>query len=164
MSLYLVIRFLHVASAIVLVGGVIARQLTRSLAERSEDPKAIALIFRAADPIERYMVIPGSMLVIVFGVFLALVVGAPILGFLQGASRNWLLVANLLIISFFILVPTVFLPRGKVFARHLEQAIQSGEVTPALRAALNDSVVRFCHAYEIVAIIVVVVLMVFKPF
>ncbi len=102
--MYLAIRFLHVASAIVLVGGVIARQLTRSLAERSEDPKAIALIFRAADPIERYMVIPGSILVIVFGVFLALVVGAPIFGFLQGASRNWLLVANLVIISFLILV------------------------------------------------------------
>jgi hypothetical protein len=146
------------------VGGVIARQLTRSLAERSEDPKEIALIFRAADPIERFMVIPGSMLVVVFGVFLALVTGAPILGFLQGASRNWLLVANLLILTFIALVPAVFLPRGKVFARSLDEAIRRGQVTPELRASLHDRVVRFSHAYEIVAVIVVVVLMVFKPF
>jgi uncharacterized membrane protein len=164
MAVYTVLRFLHIGSAIMFVGGVFARQLTRMIAQRSEDPRDIALGFRIADPIERIMVIPGSMLVIVFGAALAITTGTPILGFLQGASMNWLLVANLLILGILALVPTVFLPRGKVFAQHLQDAIQAGELTPTLRTALNDPTVRFAHLLEMIATILVLLLMVFKPF
>jgi uncharacterized membrane protein len=164
MSLYLLLKFLHIGSAIAFVGGILARQLARSVAERSEDPREIALGFRIADPIEKFMVIPGSTLVILIGAALAIVTGAPILGFLQGASRNWLLVANVLILGIVALVPTVFLPRGKVFGERLEEAIRRGQVTPELRASMRDPVVRLSHTAELVATILVVVLMVFRPF
>ncbi len=164
MSLYLLFRFLHILSAVMLVGGVIARQLTRSYAARAESPQAIAQAFRAADPIERFMVIPGSMLVLIFGVVLSLIAKAPVFGFLQGAPQNWLLVSIILLIVTFILVPAVFLPRGKVFGQRLAEALEQGEITPALRQSLNDPVVRAAHYFEIAAILLIVALMVFKPF
>ena len=164
MSAYLVLRFLHIGSAIAMVGGVFARQLARSVAQRSEEPRAIDLGFRVADPIEKYMVIPGSSLVILFGVGLGLVTGAPILGVLQGASRNWLLTANLLVVAILVLVPTVLVPRGKVFRKHLDEAMRTGGMTPELRASLNDPIVRWAHLFELIATIAVLLLMVFKPF
>jgi uncharacterized membrane protein len=112
MSVYLVIRFLHIVSAILLVGGVFARQLVRQRAKREEDPRSLAEGFRIAEPIEKFMVIPGSFLAVTFGVVLALWSGAPIFGFLQGASHNWLLLSNVLILGTFLLVPLVFLPVG----------------------------------------------------
>ncbi len=162
--MYIILRFLHIASAIVFVGGVFARQLARSVALRSDRPQDIALGFRVADPIERFMVIPGSILTIVFGVLLALFAGFPMLGFLQGASSNWLLAANVLILSEVVLVPGVFLPRGKVFGQHLEEAVSQGQITPELRASMNDPLVRFSHTYELAATVLIVILMVFKPF
>ena len=62
------------------------------------------------------------------------------------------------------LVPTVFLPHGKVFEGALEQARQRGEVTPELRTALRDPAVRNARAAEIVVVAVIVALMVTKPF
>jgi uncharacterized membrane protein len=164
MSLYLLVRFLHLASAIVLVGGVVARQLTRSVAKRAEDPRSLAAVLRATDPIERFMVIPGSVLAVLFGVVLALMTGAPIFGFLQGRSPSWLLAANLLILLTIPLVPLVFVPRGKAFGAHLQRAIDQGRMTPELRAGLRDPVVGLCHLFEMTALALVVVLMVFKPF
>ncbi|RPH75083.1 DUF2269 family protein [bacterium] len=147
-----------------LIGGVIPRQLARSYASRAGDPQNVALAFRVADPIERYMVIPGSVLVTVFGVILAWISGVPIFGFLQGASTNWLLAAIVLLIVTMFLVPAVFIPRGKVFGRHLAEAVSRGEITPQLRASLNDPVVRLAHLFEIAAILLIVILIVFKPF
>ena len=109
------------------------------------------------------MVIPGSFLVILFGVILALMTGAPIFGFLQGATQNWLLLANSLILLTVALVPLVFIPRGKAFGRHLQTAIEEQRITPELRASLDDPVVGFAHWMEICVLALVVVLMVFKP-
>lgn len=115
-----------------------------------------------ADPIEGFVVIPGSILATIFGVLLALVAGVPMFGFLQGASSNWLLVANVLILSELVLVPGVFLPRGKIFGQHLEEAIRRGQVTPELRASMDDPVVCLSHVYELAATALIVILMVFK--
>jgi hypothetical protein len=64
----------------------------------------------------------------------------------------------------FALVPTVFIPRGRVFGAILEEAVRLGRVTERLAAALRDPVVRFAHIYEIVAVLVIIFLMVAKPF
>jgi len=44
-------------------------------------------VFLATDKIESLMLIPGDMIVIIFGVILAIMVRAPIFGFLQGSSH-----------------------------------------------------------------------------
>jgi uncharacterized membrane protein len=161
---YLVLKLLHNLLAIVFVGGLFARQIVRSVAERAQDVHTFAVQSEAAGQIESRMVIPGSIGVLVVGVILALVSGQPILGFIQGASQNWLLTASLLFVVLILLVPLVFLPRGKKFDAVLAEALSRNQITPELRAAQHDPVVRFAHTLEIVGVVVIVFLMVVKPF
>jgi hypothetical protein len=164
MSWYIFVKFLHIFSAIWFVGGLFARQLVRQVARKADDVQLFATLSQAAGKIEAVMVIPGSMAVFLIGVILALIGGYPIFGFLQGASQNWLLVANILLVIAMGLVPTVFVPRGKKFEPVLQSALAEGHVTAELRAAMDDPVVKLAHLYEQVSVIVVVALMVFKPF
>lgn len=164
MSWYALFRFLHIISTIMFIGGIFGRQLIRAYAKKVTDVRVFAELTRGAGRIERIMIIPGNMAVIVFGVILALSSGAPILGFIQGASSNWLLVSNLLLITGFFIVPLIFLPRGKVFEAALEKALTAGQMTPELRTTLDDPIVKYAHIYEAVMLLVIVALMVFKPF
>jgi uncharacterized membrane protein len=164
MSLVSIVRFLHIISAIWFIGGIAARQIVRAYAKRTDDVQRFAILSEAAGRIESTMVIPGNFAVLLFGVILALMIHAPILGFLQGASRNWLLVSNLLLLTGFFNVPLVFLPRGKLFDAALKDALAKGQFTPELRTHINDKVVRNVHIFELTAIGVVIFLMVFRPF
>ena len=164
MTLLLVVRFLHIASAIWFIGGVIARQIVRAYAKRTEDVQHFAIMNVAAGRIETTMVIPGNFAVILFGVIYGLMIGAPILGFLQGASRNWLLVSNILLLMGFLNVPLVFIPKGKLFDVALQDALARGQMTPELRAHINDRTVRIVHFIELAALSFITFLMVFKPF
>jgi hypothetical protein len=110
------------------------------------------------------MVIPGNILAIVFGLILALTTRAPILGALEGSPSNWLLASILVLAVLFPLVPFVFLPRGKIFEASLLQAVAAGRITPELRQRMDDPVVRWAHTGEVVGVILIVVLMVVKPF
>lgn len=157
-------RFLHIASAIWFIGGILARQIVRAYAKRTDDVRRFAAMSEAAGRIESTMVIPGNMAVIIFGVILGLIIKAPILGFLQGAERNWLLVSNIILLLGFLSVPLIFLPRGKLFRAALEDALAKGQMTPELRTHLDDPVVRIAHIYELVSMVAIMYLMVFKPF
>ena len=164
MSWYSVIKFLHVAAVIVGVGGLLARQLLRQQAKRMQDVTALATFSQAAGRIEQFFVIPGTSAIVVLGLLLGLIGRAPILGFLQGASQNWLLVSNILLIGILVVIPTVLVPRGKIFEPVLQAALAQGQITPDLRAALNDRAVKLAHLYELAAISIIVALMVLKPF
>ena len=164
MSLLLVVHFLHIASAIWFIGGVVARQIVRAYARRTDDVQRFAVMSEVAGRIESTMVIPGNFAVIIVGVILGLMTGAPILGFLQGASRNWLLVCNILLLAGSLNVPLVFLPRGRIFDAALKDALARGQMTPELRASINDRIVGIVHFEELSLLAVIVFLMVFKPF
>ncbi len=164
MNWYLILLFLHITSTIVFIGGILARQLVRSLAARSPDVDNFAMLSQAAGRVETLMVIPGNMAVVIFGVPLALITGAPIFGFLQGSPQNWLLVSNILLLVGLVTVPLVFAPRGRQFDLALRDARAQGQWTPQLRAAVDDKLVHSVHAAEIVLVMFIVFLMVFKPF
>lgn len=164
MNWYFVIRFLHITTAIIFIGGIFARQLVRSYAKKADDVQKFSVLSQAAGRIETFMVIPGNVAVIIFGVILALITGHPIFGFLQGASQNWLLVSNILLVLGLLAVPLVFLPRGKKFDVALKAALAKGQMTPELRAELDDRLVQLVHLYEDVSVVIVIFLMVFKPF
>jgi len=164
MSLYLILRLLHISAAIIFVGGLFARQVVRSLISRTQVVSAIVTLTEAAGRVERWMVIPGNILAIVFGLLLALITRAPILGALQGSPSSWLLASIILLAVLFPLVPMVFLPRGKIFEASLQQAVAAGLVTPELRERMNDPVVRWAHTAEMVGVTLIVFLMVVKPF
>ena len=164
MSLLLLVRFLHIASAIWFIGGVVARQIVRAYAKRTDDVQRFAVMSEAAGRIESTMVIPGNFAVILFGVIYGLMIGAPILGFLQGASYNWLLVSNILLLLGFFNVPLVFIPKGKLFDVALKDALARGQMTPELRAQMDDQTVRLVHFIELASLGFITFLMVFKPF
>jgi uncharacterized membrane protein len=161
---YLLVKFLHIVAVIMTVGGLFARQLVREFAKKTDDVQLYATLSQAAGKIENIMVIPGQMAIIVLGVILALIIGFPIFGFLQGASENWLLVANILLIGLLVLVPTVLIPNGKKFEPILQAALAKGQITPELRAAMDNRDVKLAHLYEEISLIVIAALMVFKPF
>jgi uncharacterized membrane protein len=164
MNWYAALKFLHIAAVIVSVGGLFARQLLRQHARNMNDVQSFATFSQAAGKIEKVMVIPGMQAVMVLGIVLALVGGAPIIGFLQGARQNWLLASNILLLGILVIIPTVLVPRGKKFEPVLQAALGKGQITPELRAAMNDNAVRLAHLYEEIAVIVIVALMVLKPF
>ena len=164
MNLLLVVRFLHIASAIWFIGGVVARQIVRAYAKRTDNVQRFAIMSEAAGRIESTMVIPGNFAVILFGVIYGLMIDAPILGFLQGDSRNWLLVSNLLLLIGFFNVPLVFIPKGKLFDAALKDALAKGHMTSELHAQMDDQTVRIVHFIELAALGVITFLMVFRPF
>jgi uncharacterized membrane protein len=86
MNWYTVVKFLHVSSVIVCVGGLFARQLVRQHAKKSNDVQLFATFSQAAGKIENAMVIPGMTAILVFGVALGLIGHFPILGFVQSGS------------------------------------------------------------------------------
>jgi uncharacterized membrane protein len=164
LDLAVVLKFLHIASGTLMLGGLVARAFALAQAARSSEIRTVASLVQLAGRIERQMVIPGSMLLLVIGAPLALIGGWPVLGFLQGASANWLLVSLVLYLAVFPLIIFVFLPRGKVFEQALASALAKGEVTPELAAAFDDRAVRNAHIAEAVAVTIVLYLMVAKPF
>jgi hypothetical protein len=164
MNFYSVIKLLHVFTAFWFITGIVGRQLTRNQARRAADIHDFITLSDLAARFEQLMVIPGNLTVIILGVVVALLGKWPILGFLQGASQNWLLVSNLFLIAGFFLVPLVFLPRGKLFAATLLDAQKVNRITPELTTALDDPIVRLAHWGELILIGLVIALMVLKPF
>jgi hypothetical protein len=113
----------------------------------------------AAIVVER-VVRPASMFVLLAGLAAAFVRGQPVLDVLQGATQNGLLVSMLLAVATLLLVPTVFLPRGRVFEQRLAEAEAAAHVTPALQEAFCDRTTWLARAVEWVALFY---LMVAKP-
>jgi uncharacterized membrane protein len=158
------LKLLHVLTAIWFIAGLLGRWVALAQAARAPEVGAVEALAGLAGRFDRAMVIPGSIAVLVAGLLAAWARGYPVLGALQGASANWLLVSLILYLSVSVLVPTVFLPRGRIFDHALSEARERGTVTPELRAAFADPVVTTAHAYELAVVFVVVVLMVTKPF
>lgn len=151
---------LHVAVAFWFVAGLLGRNVTMARARSANDLSTLVELVDLSGRFERLMVIPGSFGVVVLGLLAAWAEGQP----LAGTDDWWLLTSLILFVGLGVLVPTVFLSRGKVFEGALEQARQRGEVTPELRTALRDPAVRNARAAEIVVVAVIVILMVTKPF
>jgi hypothetical protein len=158
-----VIVLAHAVLGIVFFGGLFGRGIVLALAERAESLPAMLTLTKAARPFEQIVIVIGSIAG-VLGIGAAIAQGRPFLGPLQGASVDWLFVSVALVVTSFPLPPLVFLPRGRVFEAALGEAVAAGEVTPALRAAWRDPVVRAAHVYELALVTVILVLMLTKPF
>lgn len=164
MNWYLIVKFLHILAVTITIGGMFARQLVRGIAKKSDDVKTVASLTHVVTRLDRVLVIPWSNIMIVVGVVLALMQGWPILGFLQGASQNWLLVSNMLLIVMIALIPGMFIPHNKKVDSILKTALAEDRVTPELTVALNDPKNIRAHHVEEIIVLVVAALMVLKPF
>lgn len=164
MNWYLLVKYLHILAVTITVGGMFARQLVRSAAQKSDDVKIVASLTHVAVRMDRSMVIPASNLMIILGIVLAVMQKWPIFGFLQGAPQNWLLVSNILLLVMIVLIPGVFVPHNKKVESLLPEALQTRRVTGELKATLRDQRNKLAHYAEEAIILAVAALMVLKPF
>jgi uncharacterized membrane protein len=160
----LTLRFLHILSAFWLIAGLLGRWLAFAQARRSRDIASTAALLRLSEGFERLMVIPGSQVVLGLGLLAAWLGGYPLLGALQGASTNWLLLSLALSICMVPIVTFLLAPRRKLRRAALEDAVAHGALTAELRAALDDQVVRGGRAAELLIVGAILTLMVLKPF
>ena len=164
MNWYLIVKFLHILAVTLTIGGMFARQLVRGYAKKSDDLNVIITLSRVAVRIDRILVIPWSNMMIAMGIVLAVMQNWPIFGFLQGASQNWLLVSNLLLVVMLVLIPAIFLPHSQKLEALFQPALIEGHITSELRAALEDPRNKIAHYVEETIVLVVAALMVLKPF
>ena len=155
---------LHVLSVFALVTGLVGRGICHARARRAEDLATVRVAMGLSNVFDFTLVRPVSLFVLLTGLAAAWARGWPILGILQRAPINWVLAALLIYLTIIPLIVFVFLPRARVFEQALAEASAQGAVTPALRAALDDPVVRAARVYEMVMIAVLTWLMVAKPF
>ena len=151
---------LHVAVSFWFVAGMLGRNVTMAKARSANELSTLGELVDLSGRFERLMVIPGSFAVLVAGLLAAWAQGQP----LAGTDDWWLFTSLVLFVAVGLLVPTVFLPHGKVFEASLEDAKRRGEVTPELRTALRDPAVRNARALELVAVAIIITLMVTRPF
>jgi NADH:ubiquinone oxidoreductase subunit 6 (subunit J) len=153
-------KFLHVLAGFLLVAGIVGRTVTLVQARKQTEIGRVEALLGAAARFETLMVIPGSIAVLVLGL---ITMAAQRRSLLDDGNR-WLPAALVLFLLTAALVPTVFLPRGKVFDAAFEEAKAAGQVTPVLTAAFADPLVRLARTAEAVLLVVVIGLMVLKPF
>ena len=154
-------KLLHVLVAFWFVAGLIGRGVTIAQVRRESDLGRLGSLMAVAERFEKWMVIPGSAIVLLLGIVTMIAQDRSLLG----DGNGWLLVSLILYLGLAALVPTVFLPRGKRYEAALEDARSSGtKVTPALTSALNDPVVALARRVELAVVAVIIVLMVTKPF
>lgn len=165
MNFYMFMKLLHVLASFWFISGVIGRDFAFWRAGRATDVRAAHALLQISDFFERYAVIPVSIAVLVFGLILTWMQKWPLFGFLQGASTNWLLVSFLLFVgvSAFI-APLGLIARRKERTSAVEEALAQGTITRRLMAALNDKVVNRFRTVEMVILVIVIILMVTKPF
>ena len=157
--LALILKLGHVILAFAMISGLVGRWILLTRAARTDDVERAHLLSEAAAPFE-LIVQRVSPIVVVVGLITAWAQGYPWLGLTTG----WMLLTVLLIVPILVSIPTVFLPRGRVFEAAMADARTAGSVTPALRAAWADPAVAMARRYEIAAMVIIVALMVLKPF
>jgi hypothetical protein len=158
-----ILKVLHALLGVWIVAALVGRWMTLIQAARSTEIGAVHTLLGLSDRFE-WVAVRIPPIVLILGIATAIAQGRPFLGPLQGQPVDWLFVSILIYLSVIPVIPLVFLPRGRVFAAALDEATAQGVVTPALSAAFRDPVVATAHAYELVVILVVFVLMITKPF
>ena len=153
------LKLVHVALAFVFVAGLIGRGILLHRAERSDDLAEASLLAATASPFERAVIL-SSILVLPAGLLTAWAQGYPWLG----VTTGWMLTSLVIYFALLVLVPTVFLPRGRRFEVAMDDARRGGSMTAELRTAFADPAVRFARNAELVGVGMIVALMVLKPF
>ena len=165
MSLYVFMKLLHVLAAFWMISGVVGRGLTYWQARRAKDVRAVYTLLQVSEFFERYAVIPVSMAVLVFGLVITWIQKWPLFGFLQGSPSNWLLVSFILFLGISAVIgPLGLVARRKERERALKEALSQETITLRLLAALNDKVVIRFRTAELIIMVIIIVLMVTKPF
>lgn len=159
-----VLEVLHVFAVFWFISGLMGRTVAQAQARRATDLRDLDAAMRISSVFELRMVRPGSVLLLLAGLLTAHAKGWPILGPLNGHPPYWLFTSLVIFLTPFTLVPLVFIPRGRRFRAALDAARGQGTITADLTAALGDRVVALGHAWEWIAVALITILMIAKPF
>jgi hypothetical protein len=162
-TLFALAKLVHIASVLWMISGFLGRTYALDAARKATDLRDTKLLLGLAGRFETTMVIPGFSVVLITGVATAFLGQYAILGPLQDGPV-WIFASLLLFIGIGVLVPTIFLPRGKLFGTALDEATLEGQVTARLRGAFADRATRWAHRAELGALALIVALMVLQPF
>ena len=137
----LIWKLFHLITAFALIAGLIARNITFRLAQRATALPALAALLSASLALERWLVIPGSMLVLASG---GLSAWLGHWAFLSSSGQpTWLLGALIVYLSLIPLIGAVLAPRRAKREQALTTAVAANQITPELTATLNDRAVRW---------------------
>jgi len=158
-------KLLHVLSAFWFISGLIARDYTFWKAAKVSTVHGVQSLLQVSEFFEQWAVIRGAFLVLVFGLLTVWLQHWQLFGFLQGAPTNWLLISFIIFgFSGFLIGPLGLIARRKQRTQALEEALAKGTITPELTAALNDKVVNNFRKTELAVVVLILILMVVKPF
>jgi hypothetical protein len=115
-------KLLHVLVAFWFLAGILGRNVVLRRAARSSDVKVVDGLIGVAGRMEMLMVRPGSFAVLLLGLLTAWLGHLP--WFESGAY--WLPTALFVFLSGFVLIPLVFLPRGRIFEEALASSRERG--------------------------------------
>jgi uncharacterized membrane protein len=156
------VKLLHVLSAFWAVTGMLARPVVLAAARVAPDIRILKAVADVSGRIEDLMIAPGLIAVLVTGIATAVVAGIPLLGPFAGGP-SWIFL-SLVIMLVVVLATPVILARDRRWGQALEEAAREGTVTARLREFLaRDAMIRR-YAPDIALMVVVITLMVTKPF
>ena len=161
-----ILKLLHILAGFALVGGEIGRAIAFQRAKKATDIKIVAEMLQLATFFSSKLVSLGGILTVLIGLMTAGAQGGAvlILGFLMGGKINWVLASLILYIMLMTLVFSIVVPRGKAMGQALGAAIGQGKITPELTAAMNDTTLNTSFLIQDVLLLLIVILMVLKPF
>jgi hypothetical protein len=157
------LRLLHALAGVAFVAGLIGFWIVTGLASRADTLASMQLLIRASRPFGRLVTASGISLT-VLGLATAVAIGQPLFGPLQAARFNWMFASTLLMLPIFGFLVLVYPRFGQRLRLALQTAEGEGRISAELTTAWADPVYRFARRYELVAVIVVLALMIAKPF
>jgi len=165
MTLGVLMKLLHILAAFWFISGLIARDYTFWRAAKVSTVQGIQSLLQVSEFFEQWAVIRGAFLVLVFGLLTVWLQHWQLFGFLQGAPTNWLLISFIIFAgSGAVIGPLGLIARRQQRTQALEEALAKGMITPELTAALNDKVVNNFRKVELATVVLILILMVVKPF
>jgi hypothetical protein len=158
-----VLRLAHALAGIAFASGIVGMWIVHGAAERADSIASMRLLIRSARPFGRLAEV-GGIGVAILGIATAFVLGRPIFGPLTGGRLDWMFVSNVILLPLIAFLAVVY-PR---FATRLRAALdaagETGAVPAGVTAAWADPAYRFARRYELVSVVIVLALMIGKPF
>jgi uncharacterized membrane protein len=160
--MFTLLKLLHVLSAIWLLGGLLARPTVLASARRAPDVRILKALADVSGRLEDRMIAPGIIAVLVTGIAAAIVGDYSLFGPFSGGP--WWIFIAVVIMAFAVITTPITLARDRSWGQALEESARAGAITERLRPFLQRDAMIRRYAPDIVGVLVIVVLMVTKPF
>ena len=162
MTVFAVLKLLHVLSAMWLVTGLLGRAVVLTSARRAPEMPTLKAIADVSGRLENMMIAPGLLAVLVTGIATAIAGGISLFGPFDGGPL-WVFIP-LLIMLFAAVTTPMTLAHDRRWGEALEDAARQGTITDRLRGFLDRRAMLRRYVPDIAAVALIVVLMVLKPF